>query len=78
MFLIRMTQPKHDIHVAPLGLGVLALPIFYKHVAPLVLKNNLMSHIIRNMFSMWMTITKHDAHVAPLGLGGVGIRHNPL
>ena len=37
MSLMRTTQPKHDIHVAPLGLGGLGMPTFYKHVAPLVL-----------------------------------------
>ena len=37
MFSIRTTQPKRDTHVAPLGLGGLGVPTFYKHVAPLVL-----------------------------------------
>ena len=35
MSLMRTTQPKHDTHVAPLGLGGLGVPIVYKHVAPL-------------------------------------------
>ena len=40
MSLMRTTQPKHDTHVAPLGLGGLGVPIVYKHVAPLVLKTD--------------------------------------
>ena len=39
------------IHIAPRwGLGVLGLPIFYKHVAPLVLRNNNTHYVLFIVF----------------------------
>ena len=44
-------QPKHDTHVAPLGLGCIGIRHCYKHVAPLGLNDSL-PHSLAFSFSV--------------------------
>ena len=61
MFLIRTMQPKHDTHVAPLGLGWVGIRHFYKHARPAGAKN--------------IETSSHHTHCAPLERGGWTHRH---
>ena len=51
MFLIRTMKPKHDTHVAPLGLGRIGIRHCYTHVAPLGLNDSL-PHSLAFSFSV--------------------------